>query len=128
MERVTGIGGVFFKCQDPKALSAWYAEHLGVNIGWPHGAVFSWPEGQTPERPGGTTLGFFSADSEYMDPGKAPFMVNFRVPNLAAMLDQLRAGGCEVVDKTEVSEFGSFGWVIDPEGNKVELWEPPEGA
>ncbi len=127
MEKVTGIGGAFFKCQDPKALSAWYQTHLGVDIAFPHGAVFSWPAGQTPERPGGTTLGFFSADSTYMDPGKAPFMINFRVNSLAAMLAQLREAGCAVVDQTEVSEFGSFGWVVDPEGNKVELWEPPEG-
>lgn len=127
MEKVTGIGGVFFKCQEPEKLAGWYRDCLGVNISFQHGAVFSWPEGQSPERPGSTTLGFFSLGSDYMSPSRSPFMLNFRVRDLDAMLEQLRSVGTRVMEDIEESDFGRFGWVLDPEGNKVELWEPPEG-
>ena len=125
MKRVTGIGGVFFKADDPAALAAWYRDHLGLEVaGW-NGAIFRWGGDGSP--PGTTLWSPFAADTDYMAPGTAAFMVNFRVADLDALLAVLRREGCEVLDRTETSEQGRFGWVIDPEGNKVELWEPPAG-
>ena len=125
MQRVTGIGGIFFKSQDPKGLGAWYREHLGLDVTEWGGAIFPWGGDGSP--PGMTIWSPFDADTTYMAPGTASFMINFRVADLDALLSALRAEGCNVVDKTETSEQGKFGWVIDPEGNKIELWEPPPG-
>lgn len=125
MQRVTGLGGIFFKSADPKALGAWYREHLGLEVTEWGGAIFNW--GGADSAPGMTLWTPFSQDTTYMAPSTAPFMINFRVADLDALLAALRAEGCNVMDKTESSEFGKFGWVIDPEGNKVELWQPPEG-
>ena len=117
MQRATGIGGVFFKAKDPKALGAWYATHLGVPIEPWGGAAFTGA---------GTTIwNPFAADTTYFGPGPSSFMVNFRVHDLHALLAALRDEGCAVDDKVEESEYGKFGWVTDPEGNRVELWEPP---
>ena len=121
MKRVTGIGGIFFKAKDPKALRAWYQRHLGIDVQDWGGAAFVWTA------TGMTVWSINNADSEYYAPSTAPFMVNYRVEDLAALLQVLREEGCDVVDKVDESEFGKFGWVIDPEGNKVELWQPPEG-
>lgn len=122
MKRVTGIGGIFFKSKDPKALSAWYQRHLGLDVSEWGGVVFRWAD----DSPTGTTIWSpFKEDTDYMAPGTAPFMINFRVADLHALLAALRAEGCNVLDKVDESEFGKFGWVMDPEGNKVELWEPP---
>jgi len=121
MKRVTGIGGIFFKAKDPKALSAWYKQHLGIDVQEWGGAAFTWTEGGT------TAWSINKMDSDYFAPSTAPFMINYRVADLAALLQALREEGCNVVDKMDDSEFGKFGWVIDPEGNKVELWQPPEG-
>jgi predicted enzyme related to lactoylglutathione lyase len=125
MQRVTGIGGVFFKSQDARALGAWYREHLGLEVADWGGVAFQW--GGAGSAPGTTIWSPFAADTDYMAPGTASFMVNFRVADLDALLAALRSEGCNVVDRTETSEYGKFGWVIDPEGNKVELWEPPAG-
>lgn len=126
MKRVTGIGGVFFKSRDPKALGEWYRRHLGLNVEAWGGALFRWAEDDKAGT--GTTLwNPFKADTDYFAPSTAPFMINFRVADLHGLLAALRAEGCEVLDKTDESEFGKFGWVIDPEGNKLELWEPPAG-
>ena len=125
MKRVTGIGGIFFKAKDPAALGAWYRDHLGLDVTEWNGAIFKW--GGEGSEPGMTIWSPFAADTTYMAPGTASFMINCRVADLAALLAALRAEGCDVVDKTETSEQGKFGWVIDPEGNKVELWEPPAG-
>ena len=127
MKRVTGIGGIFFKAKDPVALRAWYQRHLGIDVLEWGGAAFSWTdEGGKPT--GGTTIwSVGAADGDDFAPSAAPFMVNYRVADLAALLDALRREGCHVLDRTDTSEFGKFGWVIDPEGNKVELWQPPEG-
>ena len=123
MKRVTGIGGIFFKSQDPKRLGAWYREHLGLDVSEWGGAIFQWGG---PESPSGMTIWSpFAADTDKMEPSSASFMVNFRVADLDALLAVLRAEGCNVIDNTEPSDFGKFGWVIDPDGNKVELWEPP---
>ena len=125
MKRVTGIGGLFFRSADPKGLAAWYRDHLGLDVTDWGGAIFNW--GGEGSEPGMTIWSPFAADTDYMAPSTASFMVNFRVADLEALLAALRAEGCNVVDKTETSEHGKFGWVIDPEGNKVELWQPPEG-
>lgn len=126
MKRVTGIGGIFFKSADPKRLGAWYREHLGLDVADWGGAVFEW--GGPQSAPGTTTWSPFAQDTEYMAPSTAPFMINFRVADLDALLAALRSEGCEVLEKTETSEYGKFGWAIDPDGNKIELWEPPAGA
>ena len=123
MKRVTGIGGIFFKARDPATLGAWYRDHLGLDVTEWGGAVFDW--GGDGSEPGMTIWSPFAADTDYMAPGTAPFMINFRVADLEALLAALKAEGCNVVDRTETSEHGRFGWVIDPEGNKVELWQPP---
>lgn len=121
MKRVTGIGGVFFKARDPKALSAWYRDHLGVPVQSWGGAAFDWKG----EPDGTTAWNIFPDSTKYFEPSKAPFMVNYRVADLVQLLAALRAEGCNVDEKMDESEFGKFGWVTDPEGNKVELWEPP---
>ena len=127
MTRVTGIGGIFFKARDPEKLREWYREHLGIALEEWGGAIFRW---QTPERPepdGMTVWNIFPATTKYFDPSPSPFMVNFRVDDLDALLANLRAEGCAVDEKVERSELGNFGWVMDPEGNRVELWQPPKG-
>ena len=127
MRRVTGIGGVFFKAKDPAAMRAWYQRHLGIDVQEWGGAVFSWADDEG--RPvGGTTVWTIAeAGGDFFAPSEASFMVNYRVADLHALLGALRAEGCTVLDEVEDSEYGRFGWVIDPEGNKVELWEPPPG-
>jgi predicted enzyme related to lactoylglutathione lyase len=125
MERVTGFGGIFFKSQDPKRLGAWYRDHLGLDVNEWGGAVFHWGGSDSP--PGMTIWSPFAQDTSKMEPSSAPFMVNFRVADLDALLAVLRAEGCEVIGDAEPSDFGKFAWVIDPEGNKIELWEPPTG-
>ena len=124
MKRVTGIGGIFFAARDPAALRAWYRQHLGVDVQSWGGTAFTWTD-ESGKPSGGTTV-WSVGTGENFAPGKA-FMVNYRVADLAKLLEALRAEGCEVLDKTDDSEFGKFGWVIDPEGNKVELWQPPPG-
>ena len=127
MKRVTGIGGVFFKAKDPVALRAWYQRHLGIDVLEWGGAAFSWAD-EAGKPTGGTTIwSVGAADGDDFAPSAAPFMINYRVADLAALLDALRREGCRVLDRTDSSEFGKFGWVVDPEGNKVELWQPPEG-
>ena len=127
MKRVTGIGGIFFKSPNPDALRAWYRRHLGIDVQDWGGAAFRWA-GEDGKPVAGTTVWTVSdARGDHFAPSTASFMVNYRVADLAALLAALRAEGCNVLEKTDDSEFGKFGWVIDPEGNKVELWQPPEG-
>lgn len=125
MKRVTGIGGIFFKSSDPKRLCAWYRDHLGLDVNDWGGAIFQW--GGSEGEAGMTIWSVFGQDTKKMAPSTAPFMLNFRVDSLDALLAALRAEGCNVLDSQESSDFGKFGWVIDPDGNKVELWEPPPG-
>jgi predicted enzyme related to lactoylglutathione lyase len=123
MERVLGIGGVFFKARDPKALAAWYRDHLGVPVepGQTYGAFTSAAAGEQ------AAWSAFPADTKYFGSGPAPFMVNYRVRNLDALLAQLRAAGAPVDDRVEdYGDLGRFGWATDPEGNRFELWEPRE--
>jgi predicted enzyme related to lactoylglutathione lyase len=127
MKRVTGIGGIFFHAKDPVALRAWYKRHLGVDVQEWGGAAFTWTdEAGTPT--GGTTIwSVGAADNKLFAPSTSSFMVNYRVEDLDSLLQALRDEGCNVLEKTDDSEYGKFGWVIDPEGNKAELWQPPPG-
>jgi predicted enzyme related to lactoylglutathione lyase len=127
MERVTGIGGVFFKANDLGALLTWYRDHLGLEPEFESGAVFRWRDPDDPERPGTTTWALFPTDSPYFGSLNASFMVNYRVRDLDAMLDQLRRAGVECDERIEVMEYGRFGWATDPEGNRFELWQPADG-
>jgi predicted enzyme related to lactoylglutathione lyase len=126
MRRVTGIGGVFFKANDPEKLRERYRKHLGIDVQEWGGAVFFWKEEGERAEHGSTTWSVAPQSSEYFEPSTAPFMINYRVEDLRAVLELLREEGCRVVESLEESEFGLFGWVMDPEGNKVELWQPPE--
>ncbi|MCK6505280.1 VOC family protein [Myxococcota bacterium] len=128
MKRVTGIGGIFFKAADPQALAAWYQRHLGVDVQPWGGATFRWSGPDNPQGAGTTVWSPFPADTAYFAPSQASFMINYRVEDLHGLLAVLRAEGVVVEEKVEESEFGKFGWVVDPEGNKVELWEPPAGG
>ncbi len=125
MQKVMGIGGVFFKTRtDKAALLKWYADNLGVDVqGW-GGTQFEWAK-LDHDGKAATVWSVFDKDSDYFGERDGGFMINFRVLNLDAMLAQLRANGCDVLDKLEESEYGRFGWVTDPEGNRVELWQPP---
>lgn len=125
MERVVGIGGIFIKSKDPKTLREWYRKHLGMDIQEWGGMSFRWSTPENPNPDGATIWSVFDASSDYFAPSNAPFMVNYRVKDLKAVLAALRAEGCAVDAMTEESEFGKFGWVVDPDGNKVELWQPP---
>ena len=123
MKRVTGIGGVFFKARDPEKLKEWYRTHLGIESeSW--GAVFHWRDDPRSDD-GSTAWSVFTQETKYLGPGQQTFMINYRVDDLDSLLTQLRAEGVEVDEKTDVSEFGKMGWAVDPEGNRIELWEPP---
>ncbi len=123
MAKVVGIGGVFFKAKDPKALSAWYRERLGLETQPWGGAILEHGRLDKPGKLGQTVWNPFPADTKYFEPSDKPYMINLRVDNLAAMLDQLRAAGAKVLDRGEDGDNGKFGYVVDPDGNVVELWE-----
>ena len=125
MQRVTGIGGVFFSAKDPVALRAWYKTHLGIDVQEWGGVAFRWADAAG--APANGTTVWSIGDASQFAPSKAPFMINYRVADLHALMDALRNEGCQVLEKVDESEYGKFGWVIDPEGNKVELWQPPDG-
>ena len=127
MKRVTGIGGIFFKSRDPDALRAWYRRHLGMDIQEWGGLTFQWNDPAAPAPDGATVWSVFDAGSTYFAPSTANFMINYRVEDLHAVLALLRAEGCVVDNKVEESEYGKFGWVMDPDGNRIELWQPPVG-
>ena len=126
MGRVTGLGGVFFKAADPERLYAWYENHLGLKRG-EGGVLFRWRESDA-DAPGTTVWALFKRDTKYFAPSDAPFMLNYRVDDLDALLERLRAEGVTVEERREDSEFGRFAWVMDPEGNRIELWQPPPGT
>lgn len=128
MARVVGIGGIFFKARDPVALREWYRQHLGINVEAWGGTAFRWNTPGRTEPDGGVTVwNVMPETSTYLDPSASRFMVNYRVDDLDALVAALREAGCAVDDKVERSEYGAFGWVMDPEGNRVELWQPPAG-
>lgn len=123
MKRVTGIGGIFFKAKDPEGVKQWYATHLGLDT-TPWGCSFHWKDAET-GAPGRTEWSAMKAETKYFAPSESSFMINYRVENLEALVEALKAEGVTVVGDPETSEYGKFAWILDPEGNKVELWEPP---
>jgi predicted enzyme related to lactoylglutathione lyase len=124
MARVTGIGGVFFKSKgDPKALAAWYRDHLGVEIKSFGGAVFRWPQDPGPDK-GATAWMLAASDSKWFGPSESSFMINYRVDDLDGLIAHLEKSGVKLQQGPESHENGKFAWVMDPDGNKVELWEP----
>lgn len=125
MEKVIGIGGIFFKSDDVKALRSWYRDHLGIPVDDSYGgASFEFREKDSPETIGMTIWSPFPSTTNYFDPTRAPFMINYRVADLDAMLAQLRAAGATVDEKVEDTDYGRFGWATDPDGNRFELWQP----
>ena len=128
MQRVTGIGGIFFKARDAEKLQAWYREHLGIESKGNEGAIFEWREMHDRERTGVTVWSAFPQETKYFEPSESAFMINYRVENLDWLLAQLRAEGVAVDERVEEYEYGRFGWASDPEGNRIELWEPPRGS
>ena len=125
MQRVTGLGGPFIKAKDPVALAAWYERHLGIKF---NGVTYTvWPFEGTDgaKREGYNIFSFFKEDSNYFDPSPKQVMMNFIVADLIGLLDVLKSEGVTIVGEPMSEEYGKFGWVMDPEGNKIELWEPP---
>lgn len=126
MKRVTGLGGVFIKSNDPKALAAWYEKHLGIAFG--DSSYFVFPnadEGGKPI-PGFNLISFSKNDTDYFNPSHKEVMINFRVKELISLIDQLKKEGVEIAGDPIEEEYGKFGWIMDPEGNKIELWQPPD--
>jgi predicted enzyme related to lactoylglutathione lyase len=126
-KRVTGIGGLFFKAEDPGKIKEWYGKHLGFNVTeW--GCSFQWKELNNPEAkaPASTAWSPFKADTDYFKPSEKPFMFNYRVENLVELLKVLKEEGVQLVGEIEEYPYGKFGWIMDPEGNKIELWEPKD--
>ena len=125
LKRVTGIGGVFFKCDDPKATNEWYKDHLGIPVG-PYGWSFEWKDKDG--NIGTTQWSTFKVDTKHFAPSEKPFMMNYRVHDLEALLKALKEEGVTIVGEMESYDYGKFGWIMDPEGNKIELWEPIDSA
>ncbi len=121
---ITGLGGIFFKAQDPGALKAWYQRHLGMVVQDDGNVMFEWAQADDPDRKGFTVWGPFKDDTSYFDPSDKPYMFNFRVDDLDGLLEALRGAGVAVDDSVEDYPYGRFGWCMDPEGNRIELWEP----
>jgi predicted enzyme related to lactoylglutathione lyase len=124
MAKITGIGGVFFKSKgDGAALAAWYQKHLGMKLEDWGGAILKWPDDKAEDR-GVTAWLVAGKDSKWFSPSNSSFMINYRVDNLDELLKQLRAGGVEIIKGPDSDENGKFAWIMDPDENKVELWEP----
>ena len=121
-KRVTGIGGIFFKSNDPKAMREWYAKHLGLPVS-EYGTMFEWRHADEPEKKGTTVWNPFKADTKYFEPSGREYMLNYRVENLEWLLGELKKEGVEQVGEMQVYEYGKFAHIVDPEGNKIELWE-----
>ena len=127
MQRTTGLGGVFFKAKDPKSMYAWYEKHLGIKQEPDgSGAMFHWRDFNDPDKTGLTVWSIFPENTKYFGTGSAPFMLNYRVENLDALLKTLREEDVTVDPKVEEADYGKFAWITDPEGNRIELWEPPK--
>lgn len=123
MKKVTGIGGVFFKCKDPDKLKEWYHDKLGLPTD-EYGASFQWYENAEGTKKGRTQWSLFPETTNYFKPSGKEFMINYRVENLEALLEDLKKAGVIIIDKIETYDFGKFVHVLDPEGNAIELWEP----
>ena len=127
MKKVTGIGGIFFKCKDPHALKEWYQKHLGLNTS-KYGAVFEWYQGADSTKKGFTTWSPFKETTKYFEPSTKDFMINYRVDDLIALEGELRKSGVTILDTISIYSYGKFVHVLDAEGNKIELWEPNDIA
>lgn len=125
MKKVTGIGGIFFKCKDPKKAKEWYNKHLGLDAG-DYGASFIWREDSDPEKKGLTQWNTFSETAKMFEPSTKEFMINYRVENLEALVEELKKEGVTIVDKIEAYDYGKFVHILDLEGNKIQLWEPAD--
>jgi len=123
MKKVTGIGGIFFKCKDPKKVRDWYQAHLGLNTNQ-YGAVFEWRQGDDTTKKGFSQWSPFAEKTKYFEPSAKDFMINYRVENMEALVEQLRKDGVTITDKIESFDYGKFVHIMDIEGNKIELWEP----
>jgi predicted enzyme related to lactoylglutathione lyase len=125
--RVTGIGGVFFKARDRSVLGEWYRRHLGIDVQEGGYAIFRWRHDQDPSRPGATVWSLFPEHTEYLGSVAQRAMIVYRVDDLDAVLAALRTEGVSVDERVQDGEDGRFGWITDPEGNRIELWQPPPG-
>ncbi|NHN26227.1 VOC family protein [Flavobacterium jejuense] len=125
MEKVTGIGGIFFKCKEPKKVSEWYKNHLGLNT-TPYGATFEWTDASDPTKKGSTQWSPFEASTKYFEPSTKDFMINYRVANIEALVTELKKEGVTILDEITSYDYGKFVHILDIEGNKIELWEPTE--
>lgn len=125
MKKVTGLGGIFFKCNDLKKINEWYADNLGLKTG-PYGANFEWRDVEQPGQKGLTVWSAFPKDTEYFRPSVKEFMINYRVENLEALVAQLKQDGVKIVDQIAEYDYGKFVHVLDPEDNIIELWEPKD--
>jgi len=125
MKRVTSIGGIFFKCKDPKKMNEWYKTHLGFDTS-PYGTSFEWRQVDDSSIKGLTQWNPFAENTNYFEPSTKDFMINYRVENLEALVDQLRKENVTIVDKIETYDYGKFVHIIDIEGNKIQLWEPKD--
>ncbi len=123
MKKVTGIGGIFFKCKDPNTMNDWYKTHLGFDTS-EYGTNFEWRQAEDPTKKGSTQWSAFAETTQYFAPSTKDFMINYRVENLEALVEQLKKEGVTVVDQIEASDYGKFVHIMDIEGNKIELWEP----
>ena len=124
MKKVTGIGGIFFKCEDPDKIKAWYKENLGIDTN-AYGASFEWRNKDNPEQIGVTQWSPFKKDTPYFAPSEKAFMINYRVENIVKLVETLKENGVTILDKIESYDYGKFVHILDNEGNKIELWEPP---
>lgn len=125
MPKVMGLGGVFIKAENPEQLASWYQKYLGIDFNNTTYSVLHWSEDTAPASQKYSVFTFFKKSTEYFKPSEKECMINLRVDNLAGLLENLRSEGVTVLDHTEQGDYGNFGWIIDPEGNKLELWEPP---
>ncbi|WP_200940373.1 VOC family protein [Pedobacter sp. Leaf194] len=125
MKKVTGIGGIFFKCKDPKKITEWYKKHLGLDTN-PYGASFEWFEKDDSTKKAQTQWTPFAETTKYFEPSTSQFMINYRVKNLEALVAELKSEGVTIVDDVQRFDYGKFVHILDAEGNKVELWEPKD--
>jgi len=123
MKKVTGVGGIFFKCKDPKKMMEWYKSHLGMDTS-EYGVTFEWREHASPEKAGATQWSPFSESTTYFEPSSKDFMINYRVENLEALVESLKEEGVTVLDEIATYDYGKFVHIMDMEGNKIQLWEP----
>ncbi len=125
MKKVTGLGGIFFKCNDPKGMNDWYANNLGLPKS-EYGTTFEWLQADDPSKAGSTSWCTFPQDTKYFNPSEKPFMINYIVEDLVALLDELKKANVTIVDEIAEYDYGKFIHILDPEGNIIELWEPKD--